>query len=197
MPRVGFAPTIPVFERVKTFRALDQAATVIAVNFTANIETEMEASNDYKWWQSISHMLVHQNLDLWSRVNWRVSLKPLRLWLISTNSVCYWLFMRLVTWILSRFSFRPLYFYSCQEMQESSAFPFSYRTARAVCLGGYLVPHPFKLGPSLSEAQLQYSSPTVSLTQNVYDKLIHRFQNKLILNEKLWDEGLNFFKILV
>jgi hypothetical protein len=28
MPRVEFQPTIPVFERVKTFRALDRAATV-------------------------------------------------------------------------------------------------------------------------------------------------------------------------
>jgi hypothetical protein len=29
MPRVGFKPTIPVFERAKTFHALDRAATVI------------------------------------------------------------------------------------------------------------------------------------------------------------------------
>jgi hypothetical protein len=29
MPRVGFDPTIPVFERAKTVRALDSAATVI------------------------------------------------------------------------------------------------------------------------------------------------------------------------
>jgi hypothetical protein len=28
MPRVGFAPTTPVFERAKTFHALDLAATV-------------------------------------------------------------------------------------------------------------------------------------------------------------------------
>jgi hypothetical protein len=28
MPRVGFAPTIPVFERAKTFRALGRAATI-------------------------------------------------------------------------------------------------------------------------------------------------------------------------
>jgi hypothetical protein len=28
MPRVGFKATIPVFERVKTFRGLDRAATV-------------------------------------------------------------------------------------------------------------------------------------------------------------------------
>jgi hypothetical protein len=29
MPRVGFEPTIPVFEREKTVHALDRAATVI------------------------------------------------------------------------------------------------------------------------------------------------------------------------
>jgi hypothetical protein len=30
MPRLGFEPTIPVFERAKTVHALDRAATVIA-----------------------------------------------------------------------------------------------------------------------------------------------------------------------
>jgi hypothetical protein len=29
MPRVGFEPTIPAFERAKTFHALERAATVI------------------------------------------------------------------------------------------------------------------------------------------------------------------------
>jgi hypothetical protein len=29
MPRVGFEPTIPMFERAKTVHALDRAATVI------------------------------------------------------------------------------------------------------------------------------------------------------------------------
>jgi hypothetical protein len=29
MPRVGFEPTIPVFERAKTVHALDRASTVI------------------------------------------------------------------------------------------------------------------------------------------------------------------------
>jgi hypothetical protein len=32
MPRVGFEPTIPVFERAKTVHALDGAATVICLN---------------------------------------------------------------------------------------------------------------------------------------------------------------------
>jgi hypothetical protein len=31
MPRVGFEPTIPVFERAKTFHALDRAATVVSL----------------------------------------------------------------------------------------------------------------------------------------------------------------------
>jgi hypothetical protein len=29
MPRMGFEPTIPVFERAKAFRALDRKASVI------------------------------------------------------------------------------------------------------------------------------------------------------------------------
>jgi hypothetical protein len=32
MPRVGFESTIPVFEREKTFHALDRAATVISTS---------------------------------------------------------------------------------------------------------------------------------------------------------------------
>jgi hypothetical protein len=32
MPLVGFEPMIPVFERAKTFHALDRAATVIGKN---------------------------------------------------------------------------------------------------------------------------------------------------------------------
>jgi hypothetical protein len=31
MPLVGFEPTIPAFERAKTFHALDRAATVVPV----------------------------------------------------------------------------------------------------------------------------------------------------------------------
>jgi hypothetical protein len=31
MPRVGFEPTIPVFERAKTVHALDRAVTVIRI----------------------------------------------------------------------------------------------------------------------------------------------------------------------
>jgi hypothetical protein len=34
MPRVGFEPTIPVFERAKTFDALERAATVVGTRHT-------------------------------------------------------------------------------------------------------------------------------------------------------------------
>jgi hypothetical protein len=33
MPRVGFEPTIPVFERVKTIHALDRAASVFGQQY--------------------------------------------------------------------------------------------------------------------------------------------------------------------
>jgi hypothetical protein len=32
MPRVGFEPTIPAFERMKTIHALDRATTVIGIS---------------------------------------------------------------------------------------------------------------------------------------------------------------------
>jgi hypothetical protein len=34
MPRVGFQPVFPVFERAKIFHALDCVATVISPNFS-------------------------------------------------------------------------------------------------------------------------------------------------------------------
>jgi hypothetical protein len=40
MPQVGFEPTIPVFERVKTVHALDRAATVIGIIIIIIIITE-------------------------------------------------------------------------------------------------------------------------------------------------------------
>jgi hypothetical protein len=44
MPRVGFEPMIPVFERSKTVHALDRAATVIgriALQYKATIYTKL------------------------------------------------------------------------------------------------------------------------------------------------------------
>jgi hypothetical protein len=46
MPRVGFGPTTPVFEREKTFRALDSAATVIGLN-SISIEDKLIQINKY------------------------------------------------------------------------------------------------------------------------------------------------------
>jgi hypothetical protein len=42
MSRVGFEPTIQVFERVKTVHALDRAATVIGAGFCITHETFSE-----------------------------------------------------------------------------------------------------------------------------------------------------------
>jgi hypothetical protein len=47
MPRVGFAPTIPVFERAKTFRALDRAAAVIGGSVNETFYTGFPYSNFY------------------------------------------------------------------------------------------------------------------------------------------------------
>jgi hypothetical protein len=38
MPRVGFEATIPVFERTKTFHALDHAVTVIEIFLYTSVE---------------------------------------------------------------------------------------------------------------------------------------------------------------
>jgi hypothetical protein len=40
MPRVGFEPTIPVFERAKTVHALDRAAVVIGNAPYRDVETD-------------------------------------------------------------------------------------------------------------------------------------------------------------
>jgi hypothetical protein len=39
MPKVGFEPTIPVFERANIFHALDRAATVISDNYSTRQKT--------------------------------------------------------------------------------------------------------------------------------------------------------------
>jgi hypothetical protein len=46
MPRVGFEPTIPVFERVKTVHAADREATVIGSHLlTCTVSYFMSVSN--------------------------------------------------------------------------------------------------------------------------------------------------------
>jgi hypothetical protein len=42
MPRVGFAPIIPVFERAKGVHALDRAVTVIGLNFLLACEYQKQ-----------------------------------------------------------------------------------------------------------------------------------------------------------
>jgi hypothetical protein len=51
MRRVGFEPTIPVFERVKIFRALDRVATVISKTVYC-LETFIDymCKNCYELW---------------------------------------------------------------------------------------------------------------------------------------------------
>jgi hypothetical protein len=41
MPRVGFEPKIPAFERTKTFHALDHTATLISEQFTSSFQILM------------------------------------------------------------------------------------------------------------------------------------------------------------
>jgi hypothetical protein len=48
MPRVGFEPTIPVFERANTVYALDRATTVIgALLYTSNISNAIDIETYY------------------------------------------------------------------------------------------------------------------------------------------------------
>jgi hypothetical protein len=42
MPRVGFEPKIPAFERAKTVHALDRAATVIGIKHTDRKKFQMK-----------------------------------------------------------------------------------------------------------------------------------------------------------
>jgi formylmethanofuran dehydrogenase subunit E len=44
MPRVGFEPTIPVFERAKTFHALDCAATAIGYQHNTSLKSPLSLS---------------------------------------------------------------------------------------------------------------------------------------------------------
>jgi hypothetical protein len=47
MPRGGFEPTIPVFERAKTFNALDHAATLIGQT-KCNLDLQVH----WNWWEN-------------------------------------------------------------------------------------------------------------------------------------------------
>jgi hypothetical protein len=66
MPRVGFEPTIPVFERANTFRALDRVANAIGLilssvtKFSPNYWSWMETSETAKYliFEKCSNMLL-------------------------------------------------------------------------------------------------------------------------------------------
>jgi hypothetical protein len=45
MPRVGLEPTIPAFERAKTIRASDRAATVIGISYREGPELKSRHGN--------------------------------------------------------------------------------------------------------------------------------------------------------
>jgi hypothetical protein len=87
MPRVGFEPTIPVFERAKTVHTLDRAATVINMGFhhrenlksyarisrhLQNMTDRLDDRNSGKsrpteakpqaWWKSLEHKYVDGRL---------------------------------------------------------------------------------------------------------------------------------------
>jgi hypothetical protein len=69
MPRVGFEPTIPVFERANTVHALDRAPTVIGLlNFTGF--NKVHAAHLYTLWNFgasyVEEMVV---LKKWSTPN--------------------------------------------------------------------------------------------------------------------------------
>jgi hypothetical protein len=86
---VGFEPTIPMFDRAKTFRALDRAATVIC-----DLVLRFIKSVSNRWGRPVEHMGVMRNelenikgtdlledLDL----DWRLVLSRI---LVTVDGVC-------------------------------------------------------------------------------------------------------------
>jgi hypothetical protein len=63
MPRVGFEPATPVFERAKTFHALDRAATVIGE------VVSIAERKDYKVYKTIIQCLIHHLASTDRKVN--------------------------------------------------------------------------------------------------------------------------------
>jgi hypothetical protein len=49
MSWVGFEPTIPAFERAKTFHALDRAATVIGYSYYWLFKIKVWVCDDIEW----------------------------------------------------------------------------------------------------------------------------------------------------
>jgi hypothetical protein len=55
MLRKGFEPAIAVFERERTFHALDQAATLIRVK---NLYTSESQQIGHSWIYNVKHMIL-------------------------------------------------------------------------------------------------------------------------------------------
>jgi hypothetical protein len=71
MPRVGFVPTIPAFERAKTVHALDRAATVIgsSCNYWSKAEEKKKSENIMRPQAVVISILV-QWLEVLSWADW-------------------------------------------------------------------------------------------------------------------------------
>jgi hypothetical protein len=54
MPRVGFEPTIPVFERVKIIHVLDRAATVINALTNSSVEYNTVSTRAIARWKQLN-----------------------------------------------------------------------------------------------------------------------------------------------
>jgi hypothetical protein len=60
MPRVGFETTIPTFERAKTVRALDRAATVIGTHLGLGLPDDPSSSLDQVYLEDPGAWLLWQ-----------------------------------------------------------------------------------------------------------------------------------------
>jgi hypothetical protein len=61
MPRVGFEPTIPAFERAKTVHVLDCAATVIGSSYnrlSKHLDPSLKCSK--RWLALTRHIVLHK-----------------------------------------------------------------------------------------------------------------------------------------
>jgi hypothetical protein len=51
MPRIGFEPTTPVFQRVTRFNTVDRSATVIGINVMLCLIKELQESYQTSIWK--------------------------------------------------------------------------------------------------------------------------------------------------
>jgi hypothetical protein len=69
MPQVGFEPTIPVFERAKTVRAIDRATVVIDYSFLRLLDIRLEYGV-IMYYLVLHKYIVCKNTGFSSRRNW-------------------------------------------------------------------------------------------------------------------------------